>query len=199
MTNAEEIVYRFRFQIAFLLIGFLAAAFGLFLFNKNEPAFEVVGEEQQDGKTALVIEVSGAVESPGVYEMPANSRVEDALLKAGGISEGADTNWVEKYLNKASFVADGQKIYVPSQSEASSANNVGGDQGDSNVLGSASGSFININTASQEVLESLKGIGPVYAQKIIDNRPYSDVSELLVKKAVTQKIYDDNYERFSVY
>jgi competence protein ComEA len=198
VTNIEELVFRFRWQIALLLIGFILSAGGVFLtLQDDSPEFEVIGSENTTGK--LIVEVSGAVENAGVYELAADSRIEHAIGTAGGLSIDADSVWVEKYLNRAAYVVDGQKIYIPSQSEQSSDNNQGVYQTESQVLSSDSSDQVNINAASQNELEELPGIGPVYAQKIIDNRPYSSVEELLVKKAVTQKIYDENKGAFSLY
>ena len=201
MTNLEDLVFRFRWQIAMLLFGFIIAACGVFLtINKDEAKFEVVsGEDPLVNKDTIVVEVSGAVNNSGVFEVASSARVEDVLAKAGGLSSDANTNWTDKYLNRAAYVTDGQKIYIPSQSELLSDNNPVGGQSGSEVLSSESVSIVNINNASIQELEALKGIGPVYAQKIIDNRPYSSVEELLVKKAVSQKIYDENYNLLTVY
>ena len=204
MTNIEELLFRFRWQIALILIGLILAAGGIFLSIRPQASnFELVDGSRGDSTIALssnlIVEVSGAVNSPGVFELASDARVEDALNSAGGINEEAESIWVEKYLNRAAFVTDGQKIYIPWQGEAVSDSNQEGYQTGSEVLSSVNQAVVNINTASQSELESLPGIGPVYAQKVIDNRPYSDVSELLVKKAVTQKIYNENYERLSVY
>lgn len=197
-NNLEEFVFRFRVQITLLLIGLALAAGGIFLaLQTKSPQFEVV-EENTSNSGELMVEVSGAVNSPGVYELASEGRVKDAIEAAGGLTDEADIKWVERYLNKASYITDGQKIYIPQTGEAS-ANNQDGDTTISNVLSSQSGSAVNINTASVEELDKLKGIGPVYAQKIIDNRPYSSVEELLMKKAITQKIYDDNRDLLTVY
>lgn len=191
----EELVYRFRVPITLLLVGITLAAVGVFLTADNsEPEFEIVSNSEVKGESAadLIVEVSGAVINPGVYKLTHASRVEDAITSAGGLSEDANTDWVAKYLNRAAFVTDGQKIYVPNQSEEQSDSN-------SEVVPESTGNLVNINTATKGQLEELYGIGPVYAQKIIDNRPYSDVNELLVKKVVTQKIYDENQKLLTVY
>jgi len=203
MTNAEELVYRLRLPLALLLVGLILAAGGVFLaLNKNnQPEFEIVSGTEVKGENAGVniVEVSGEVNSPGVYELPAGARVEDALMVAGGLSSDANTDWVEKYLNRAANVVDGQKIYVPSQSDSSTDNNYGMGQSESQPPSQEISGLVNINTASRAELEELRGIGPVYAQKIIDNRPYSSVEELLVKKVITQKIYDDNKHLLTIY
>ena len=69
-------------------------------------------------------------------------------------------------------------------------------QSQSTIQGSG---LIDINTASQEELESLWGIGPVYAQNIIEQRPYSNVEELLTKKVIRSDIYEKNKDKLTVY
>jgi len=199
-NNLEEFIFRFRWQIVLLLVGLALAAGGVFLaLQTKTPKFEIIEDQNIDSQGSVVVEVSGAVNSPGVYELSSQDRIDDAISAAGGLSPEADRTWVEKYLNKASYVVDGQKIYIPSQSEEASANNQEGDKSISSVLNSQIEGTINVNTASGTELEELKGIGPVYAQKIIDNRPYSSVEELLMKKVITQKIYDANRELLTVY
>jgi competence protein ComEA len=203
MTNIEDLVYRFRWQLVLLLLGLILASGGVFLsLNSQKPVIEIVGEETGVPGGQITVELSGAVKSPGVYKLDLGSRVEDLLAKGGSLTEGADAEWVEKYLNRASVLIDGQKIYIPDQSEQSgveSDNNAGGDQTVNQVFGAVSEERVNINTASQNELEALYGIGPVYAKKIIDNRPYSNIEELLDRKIVTQKIYDGNRDLLSVY
>ena len=144
----------------------------------------------------------GEVQKPGVYKLPKDSRIEDALITAGGISINADRDWVERTLNRAAKVSDGLKIYIPpvdNQSVGSSANNSLGYQSASSVFSVNTGSLININSGSQGELESLPGIGPVYAQSIIDHRPYSNIEELVTKGALKKNVYEKIKELVSVY
>ena len=131
--------------------------------------------------------------------MPQGARVEDALVLAGGVSVDADRDWMEKVLNRASKLTDGQKIFIPKQSEVLSAKNdedIKTYQSQNTNQGSG---LININTASKEELESLWGIGPVYAQNIIEQRHYSNVEELLTKKVIRSDIYERNKDKLTVY
>lgn len=129
--------------------------------------------------------------------MPKDSRVEDALISAGGLSTSADRTWTVRYLNLAARLSDGQKIYIPKlgeQSEVLTANNSSSYQNVSSSFSNQESGLVNINTASQKELEELPGIGPVYAQSIIEHRPYSSVDELLskgvLKKSTFEKIKD---------
>lgn len=149
--------------------------------------------EAQDSNLEIVVEIAGEVVNPGVYSLPKNSRIEDLLVAAGGVSSNADRGWMEKSLNRAAHIVDGQKIYIPAvgeQSISGSANNLGVSQGSGAVWGSGGSSLTNINLASQKELEELPGIGPVYAQNIIEHRPYSSVEELLTKGTLRKSTYE---------
>ena len=134
----------------------------------------------------LVVDISGEVARPGVYKLPVNSRVEDALRASGGVTEGADINYIEKYLNRAAKIGDGQKLYIPARNAQLSALNAQNDR-------------ININSASSGELEGLPGIGPVTAGKIIAGRPYQNISELIEKRIVGQKLYDQIKDLVSIW
>ena len=116
----------------------------------------------------VVVYVCGAVRSPGVVRLPSTARVADALKVAGGATSSAELSAV----NLAARLADGQQIIVPRRCEApaaggAAASATSGAAG-STVAGPAAP--ININTASLEELDTLDGVGPATAQKIIDYR-----------------------------
>jgi len=109
----------------------------------------------------IQVHVAGEVIVPGVYTLPDGAIVQDAIEAAGGPTEQAK----EELLNLAAILTDGQRIYVPSSEEAQPSL----DTGQRN-LDVDTGTLININTANQEELESLPGIGSVRAQAIIAYR-----------------------------
>lgn len=116
-------------------------------------AFHVSGQGGA-GATDLVVHVAGEVRRPGVYRMPAGSRVTDAVERAGGATAKADPNAV----NLAARLADGQQVIVPARGPGPTAG-----------VTAASGP-ISLGSATVEQLDSIEGIGPVTAQKIIDYR-----------------------------
>jgi competence protein ComEA len=126
----------------------------------------------QEEKT-IIINITGAVKNPGVYELPEGARVNDALILAGGENENADLSGV----NLAAFLRDAMMIVIPEIGEEA----VFIFDGESD--GTQSGGLININTATLEELQTLSGIGPVLAQNIIDFREahgnFSSVDELI--------------------
>ena len=203
-TKFEEVIYRFRWQLAVILVGLIFTGAGLFLgLNKPKAELKVASSEQVGSQSEkLIIEVSGSVKNPGVYELEKGKRIEDALKMAGGILEKADISWVEKHLNRAANVVDGQKIYIPAQNEQSNSEidkDSTVDQKSTDVLAAEISGGININEASARELEALKGIGPVTAQKIIENRPYSTVEELLSRSILKKNVYEENKDLLSVY
>jgi len=151
--------------------------------------------EAEELGSKLVADVAGAVMKPGVYELKGNARVNEALIAAGGLGEEADREWVEKNLNLAAKVTDGQKIYIPSEGETEK---VAPLQGKGTTLMTRL-DLVNINTASSAELDTLWGVGEATAKKIIDSRPYGAVEELLTKKAVKNNVYEAIKDSVSVY
>lgn len=116
----------------------------------------------------LVVHVVGAVRRPGVYRLVEGSRVQDAVRRAGGAKRRADTD----LLNLASVLLDGQQVVVPLRSvqgQGVGSDPVGGGAGGSGNVLPVSGT-VHLNTATLAELDSLPGVGPVTAQRIIDYR-----------------------------
>jgi competence protein ComEA len=113
----------------------------------------------------LVVNIDGAVRSPGVYTLPVHSRVVDAVEAAGGLSEEASPGSI----NLAALLEDGSHIYIPAHQP-----DAAGSAGEAAAYGmSPEGELIplvNINQASLEALVALPGIGPVTAERIISYR-----------------------------
>lgn len=107
----------------------------------------------------------------------------------------ADRKHIAKNFNLAIKLTDGAKIYVPFVGEAVS----GGQVLNASSEGIIVGNLININTSSQSQLEALPGIGPVTAGKIIAERPYGSIQELLDKKIVGSKVFGQIKDKISVY
>lgn len=104
----------------------------------------------------LVVDVAGAVQDPGVYRLPAGSRVVDALARAGGPSGGA----MLEAINRAARLVDGQQVVVPKRAPGGAA--VAGSLG-----ASAESGPISLGSATVEQLDTIDGIGPVTAEKIV--------------------------------
>ncbi len=194
----KEFLERNKIFLFVFLGGLILISFGALLVKKSidlSPTKVEVLEEttESDKDKEIVVEVEGAVERPGVYKLTKNSRIEDVLILAGGFSSTADRGWIEKNLNRAQKLSDGQKIYIPrvgEQSEVLSAKNSGIYQTTSSNFDVRGSALININTASLKELDSLPGIGQVYAQNIIEHRPYSTIEELLSKSVLKASVYE---------
>jgi competence protein ComEA len=131
-------------------------------------------------QATVVVQVAGAVLRPGVYTLPAGSRVADAIQAAGGYSTDVDPRAAETKLNLAAKVQDAQSIVVPRRGDAAS--------GSPGMGSSAPSGPINLNTATAGQLDSLPGIGPATAAKIISSReqlPFSSVDDLVSRKLVS--------------
>lgn len=141
--------------------------------------------EETAASGEVVVHVAGAVSAPGVYTLPADSRVDDAVRAAGATAD-ADLS----QLNLAQKLADGQKITVPAAGETPAPvdNAAPSDS-------SQSGALININTATQEELETLPSIGEVRAQEIIAYREehggFRTTDELMEVSGIGEKIFAD--------
>lgn len=141
--------------------------------------------EETAASGEVVVHVAGAVSAPGVYTLPADSRVDDAVRAAGATAD-ADLS----QLNLAQKLADGQKITVPAAGEtpAPADNAAPSDSSQSDAL-------ININTATQEELETLPSIGEVRAQAIIAYREehggFRTTDELMEVSGIGEKIFAD--------
>ncbi|MBM7050515.1 MULTISPECIES: helix-hairpin-helix domain-containing protein [unclassified Rothia (in: high G+C Gram-positive bacteria)] len=122
----------------------------------------------QSGEQPLLVHVTGAVNSPGVFELPAGARAIEAVEKAGGVTSEADTSTV----NLAAPLTDGTQLYVPVIGEqARPEQPVSAKVPETrNTNSAAVGQKININTATSEELQTLPSVGPSTAQKIIDWR-----------------------------
>lgn len=201
MDKIKELVISYKLPIAFTLLGVVLLSGGVStsfsqitpksLKLEDLPKSSIVSSENITKD--ITVDISGAVKIPGVYHFEKDSRIEDAIRQAGGFSEQAHKQFVSKTLNLATKLSDGQKIYIPFEGEIASVAPITvltavGPTG-SNPTGQ-SGGVINLNTGTQSELESLTGIGPVTASKIINSRPYNTVGELLSKKVVSKTVYE---------
>jgi competence protein ComEA len=118
-------------------------------------SFAADSSPQGDGTQDVVVHVAGAVRRPGVYRLPAGSRVTDAVERAGGFDRGASRDAI----NLAARLSDGQQIVVPGPGAASASAAAGAQSGP-----------ISLGSATLEQLDQVEGIGPVTARKIIEFR-----------------------------
>lgn len=118
-------------------------------------------------ESIVIVHITGEVNNPGIVKIAQNSRLVDVIEAAGGLTENADINKI----NLAYIISDGQKIYIPNINEniEDYINNEPGE-GIIDNANSGNNTLVNINTATQTELETLTGIGPSIALKIINYR-----------------------------
>jgi competence protein ComEA len=148
----------------------------------GEPGDGVGGGAGTTAPTAIV-HITGAVAHPGVVEVSVGARVVDVIARAGGTTEGADL----AAINLARPVVDGEQIHVPREGESPPV-----PHGSAGAASSGpGGAVININTAGSAELETLPGVGPALAGRIIawrdQNGPFRAVDELLAVSGIGEK------------
>jgi len=205
-----QILEKYKIQLGVGLGGLILLGLGVIFFRLNsedKPKVEIISFDSTQVSTTIFVDIQGAVQTPGVYELPTNSRINDLLIRAGGLSAEADREWVSKNINLAQKLQDGSKIYIPTQKEVKQfggpALSTVGEAGFANwrvagISGSIVGK-INVNTAGQPQLESLWGIGEKRAADIIANRPYQSVEELITKAKIPKSVVEKIRDKITVY
>ncbi len=135
----------------------------------------------------ILVHIDGEIVNPGVIELTEGARIIDAVNIAGGLTQFAD----EKRINLAKKVSDEEKIYIPRIGEdISEVDIISTNQ--ANSVSSNKGK-VNINTASKEELQSLPGIGPALAEKIIEyrqNRKFSNIDDIKNVAGIGEKRFE---------
>lgn len=184
-----RVLDRFKLPIALSLVGIVLIIGGLFIGNKNTSKI-YPKESLVEDKKILTVDVSGAVNQPGVYKLKEGSRIEDAISSAGGFSKEAQSEYIAKVLNLAQKLVDGSKIYIPKTGEIAGVSTNSITEADKKI---------NINTASTPELDTLPEVGEATAKKIISGRPYQAVEELLSKKVVGRAVFEKIKDQLVVY
>lgn len=208
----DNLVYSF-------IILYLAAVFTVFgvqqAFRKDESTGIISTSEEEVTEVIdenIFVEIAGAINKPGVYELSFEGRLAEVVERAEGFSSDASEEWVSKYINLSGKLTDAQKIYIPFKWEpplepvkgqevaalinpyTDNQTTLTSNQINKPVLPEEVTGKVNVNTASQEDIDGLSGIGPVYAARMIENRPYNDFQALVedsgIPKNVLEKIED---------
>ena len=159
---------------------------------------EAEGEQASSEAATVFVHVAGAVAAPGVYELPAGSRLQAAVDAAGGFAADAATDAV----NLAQEATDGQQVVVPTQEEAASAagaGSAGGTGAPEGASGAAAGGVVNINTATEAQLDTLPGVGPSTAAKIVADREANGPFERPEDLKRVSGIGDKKYEQLAAF
>ena len=130
--------------------------------SKDSSIEKDVKKEEPVEQDLITVDVKGAVKAPGIYDLPVGSRVNDAVQKAGGLTEQADS----KSLNLAQKVSDEALVFVPTKGEELASQQAGSGA----PYSTSKEKKVNLNKASLEELKQVKGLGGKRAQDIIDHR-----------------------------
>ena len=178
---------RYRNPILLGLTALVAVGLIFFILRQRDspPPLELqVGGASSESE--IMVHVTGAVATPGVYALQEGDRVVDAVEVAGGPSPDADL----VALNLARRVHDEDQVVVPRAGEAPRV----GQVASAGTGASDSDSLIDINTALATVLDSLPGIGEVYSQRIVDSRvangPFESTEDLVGRRLIPRATYD---------
>jgi len=168
---------------ALAVVGILAVGLSGFLILKPHKADAITPVVTSIvAPPMLVIDIQGEVKTPGVYELPINSRVNDAIKAAGGAKSSADLS----FINQARLIKDGEQIYIDKKSISTS---------NFRRITAASG-IININRATAKELDKLPGIGPVIASRIVEYRTLNGFFQSIDDLKKVQGIGASTLEKF---
>ena len=155
--------------------------------NSKAESENIIYEDNTLGKSKMIsVDVSGAVKKPDVYIIPEGTRLKTIIQIAGGLKEDADFFIIEKQFNFSSILEDEQKIYLPYKN---------GDQQD---LNESTNNVVSINNAVRSDIMTLEGVGDITAEKIISNRPYANLKELVEKKVIGKALFDKIKDRIEL-
>lgn len=190
-------------NVLYVLLGVMAGFVlaGVLIFVSRAPAGQPIALRPAPTKAPIAVHVVGAVPRPGLYEFAEGARVQDAIDAAGGLLSTANVNAI----NLAALLGDGQQLSVPYQSGQEPVGNAStlelpgsfdnNDPASEESSIAADGELININTATLEELDSLPGIGPAIAQRIIDyrieNGPFSTIEEIMDVSGIGPATFDE--------
>lgn len=201
ITRTERLVLLFCFIIALLYAGWQ-------YYQSNAVKVEL-GEDIPQGMGGIVVQIEGAVESPGVIYLPAGARISDAVEAADGFTSDADTSSV----NLTEVLMDGERIIIPFQNDAN-RNSSGSGQSDVIGLGTRqriidepfsgrtdgssspdSSGKVNINTANTYELQTLPGIGEELASRIIQYRQahtgFDSIEDIMLVEGIGEGKFED--------
>ncbi len=177
---------KLKYKVALVLVILIGAA-GIHMRSSNADTIKlnktekVKAKDYSEAVDEFYIDISGAVNSPGVYKVKNKTRVFELIEKAGGLKDDANLDAI----NQAEFVQDGQKVVIPS--------NGGGDIGKGTDYKTSNGGIININLADKSKLMELPGVGDAIAQRIIDYRKdhrFSKIEDLKQVKGIGEATFE---------
>ena len=182
-----------RFRVPIIIALTVIAGVAIYMVLRPAPAPPAItvtlrpspaGAPTPTALTTIRVYVSGAVRHPDVYSLPVGSIVRDAMIAAGGAADDADLDRI----NLAASLGDGMQVHFPRKGEPAAA------PGASTSGAAPAAAPIDINAATLEQLDSLPGIGPVIAQRIIDyrtaNGPFASIEQIKEVKGIGDALFE---------
>ena len=166
MSNNKKYFLVFLFLLSVLLVG------NLFKSNDSVEQNKVISTTKEDViNSEIIVDIQGAIKNPGVYKVNTSIRLFELVEKAGGLTDNYDKEYYSKNINPSLKLKDQQKIYIPTVDDRYLDN------------------LVNINSADLDILLNKLVLSSANAKKIIGERPYSNIEELLSKGILSSKIY----------
>jgi competence protein ComEA len=205
IEDLKEFIYLYKDVIKKVAMPVIVVAavliFWIVGLNKDETIVEEIdngkniseeknldSELKNEEKIKIYADISGCVEKPGVYEVEEGTRIFQLIEKAGGLTKDADIEG----LNRAEIVSDGQKIIIYAKGESQESENTG----------VSSSGKININTADASQLQTISGVGPVTAEKIIEyrkaNGKFSSIEDIKNVSGIGDKTFEKIRENITI-
>jgi len=195
---------KYLIEVILLTVASVVTIISLIVYGKNyqeNTNKEILTNDQPERVMSenIIVDISGAVKKPNIYKIGFGARIKDVVDQAGGLSDEADVLFFHRNFNLARIVVDQEKIYIPSVSEINNGIFIQGQLifdynspslAKTNLAPSESQSLISVNYSTIEELDQLPGIGQVTANKIISNRPYTTIEDLLVKKIINKGVFE---------
>jgi len=200
-------------NVLYILLGVMAGFVlaGVLVFVSRAPAGEPIVLQPAPTKAPIAVHVVGAVPRPGLYELAEGARVQDAIDAAGGMLADASVDT----LNLAALLKDGQQLVIPFQdgrevTKAGDTVDLPSSDSESDIPPNATdepfdntnGELLNLNTATLEELESLPGIGPTLAQRIIDYRDQNGfyvIEDIMNVSGIGESTFEEIKDLITVY
>ena len=218
-VKTKNIFILFSFFLIGFLCGFIVASLGkegisiIMEEIKGEKVVEIeileedntvieqplIEEEVQKDLCPIRVDISGAVKKPGIYCLEKDSAVVDLVKKANGFADGFAQKYVSMRVNLATLLTDNSKIYIPFEEDSicqvidfklqKEITNIT-EPNPPEELVEEENECVSINGATKVQLETLNGVGPSTAQKIIDGRPYQKLEDLMKVSGIGQSTFD---------
>lgn len=184
VTSIVNILSHSKVEITIITVAIIMIIITISIDSKHESAsvVSIVKEKSLSLESIVTIDLEGALNKPGIYRLSSRKRLFEAIREAGGLADNADREYVYHEINLASYIHDQDKIYIPRKGERIVAISP-------SKITPVTYKSVSINKATLDEIDIIPGIGKTTALKIIQNRPYSSLNDLIIKKVVSKTTF----------